>query len=31
TDLFGRDAFFQTTATVLIAYGQRNSVGTGNL
>ena len=31
TDLFGRDAFFQTTAAVLIAYGQRNSVGSENL
>src|ERR1039457_379640 len=27
TDLFGRDAFFQTLAAVVIAYGQKDSVG----
>ena len=31
TDLFGCDAFFQTPAAVLIAYGQRNSLGAENL
>jgi high affinity sulfate transporter 1 len=30
TDLFGGDAFFQTAAAVLIAYGQRNSAGMVN-
>jgi SulP family sulfate permease len=30
TDLFGRDAFFQTPAAVMSAYGQRDTGGTTN-